>query len=99
MQGEHSKLKCDADAPSEGCAELPWKRLSGKDAARDAMGQGWPFAACLCSGDSGHEPAGPDAGASGFGYFSQEKSGSPGKGETLLKVWALRPNAHLSALA
>ena len=32
------------------------KGLSGMDAARDAMGQGWPFAACPWSGDGTNEP-------------------------------------------
>ena len=39
------------------------KGLSGMDAARAAMGQGWPFAACPWSNDGAREPAagGPDA--------------------------------------
>jgi hypothetical protein len=38
------------------------KGLSGMDAARDAMGQGWPFAACPWSNDGAREPdeVGPD---------------------------------------
>ncbi len=36
--------------------ESPWKGLSGMDAARAAMGQGWPFAACLCNSDGANEP-------------------------------------------
>ena len=43
--------------------ESLWKGLSGMDAARAAMGQGWPFAACPWSGDGAREPdeVGPDA--------------------------------------
>ena len=39
------------------------KGLSGMDAARAAMGQGWPFAACPWSNDGTREPdaVGPDA--------------------------------------
>ena len=39
------------------------KGLSGMDAARAAMGQGWPFAAGLWSSDGAREPdeVGPDA--------------------------------------
>jgi hypothetical protein len=39
------------------------KGLSGMDAARAAMGQGWPFAAAPWSNDGTREPAagGPDA--------------------------------------
>ena len=39
------------------------KGLSGMDAARAAMGQGWPFAACPWSNDGAREPdeVGPDA--------------------------------------
>jgi hypothetical protein len=36
--------------------ESPWKGLSGMDAARAAMCQGWPFAACLWNGDGANEP-------------------------------------------
>ena len=36
--------------------ESPWKGLSGMDAARAAMGQGWPFAACPWNGDGANEP-------------------------------------------
>ena len=32
------------------------KGLSGMDAAKDAMGQGWPFAACPWSNDGAKEP-------------------------------------------
>jgi len=41
------------------------------DAARAAMGQGWPFAAGPWSNDGVREPAagGPDGGASLFGSF------------------------------
>jgi len=43
--------------------ESLWKGLSGMDAARAAMGQGWPFAACPWSNDGAREPdeVGPDA--------------------------------------
>ncbi len=39
------------------------KGLSGMDAARAAMGQGWPFAASPWSNDGAREPdeVGPDA--------------------------------------
>ena len=39
------------------------KGLSGMDAARAAMGQGWPFAACPWSNDGAREPdeVGPNA--------------------------------------
>jgi hypothetical protein len=39
------------------------KGLSGMDAARAAMGQGWPFTACPWSNDGAREPdaVGPDA--------------------------------------
>ncbi len=36
--------------------ESSWKRLSGMDAARAAMGHGWPFAAGLWNGDGVSEP-------------------------------------------
>ena len=36
--------------------ESLWKRLSGMDAARAAMGHGWPFAAGLWNGDGVSEP-------------------------------------------
>jgi hypothetical protein len=38
------------------------KGLSGMDAARAAMGQGWPFAACPWNDDGAREPdeVGPD---------------------------------------
>ena len=36
--------------------ESLWKGLSGMDAARAAMGQGWPFAACPWNGDGANEP-------------------------------------------
>jgi hypothetical protein len=56
--------------------ESPWKGLSDMDAARAAMGQGWPFAACPWSGDGAREPrrsrAGApssDAGVCFFAYF------------------------------
>jgi len=47
------------------------KGLSGMDAARAAMGQGWPFAACPWNDDGAREPdeVGPYAGASLFAYF------------------------------
>ena len=50
-------------APSEGRAESLRKGLSGMDAARAAMGQGWPFAAGPWSNDGAREPdeVGPDA--------------------------------------
>ncbi|MDM8350501.1 hypothetical protein P8H27_16625 [Pseudomonas sp. sp1636] len=50
-------------APSEGRVESLRKGLSGMDAARAAMGQGWPFAACPWSNDGARVPAagGPDA--------------------------------------
>ena len=38
--------------------ESPWKGLSGMDAARAAMGQGWPFAACPWNGDGAKRTAG-----------------------------------------
>ena len=48
---------------SGGRAESLWKGLSGMDAARAAMGQGWPFAAGPWSNDGAREPdeVGPDA--------------------------------------
>ena len=52
--------------------ESSWKGLSGMDAARDAMGQGWPFAACPWSDDGVREPRrrrGRMSGASPFGSF------------------------------
>ena len=51
------------NAPSGGRAESLWKGLSGMDAARAAMGQGWPFAACPWNDDGAREPdeVGPDA--------------------------------------
>jgi hypothetical protein len=39
-----------------GRTESSWKRLSDMDVARAAMGQGWPFAACLWNGDGVSEP-------------------------------------------
>ena len=44
------------------------KGLSGMDAARAAMGQGWPFAACPWSNDGKREPdeVGPDARGKNF---------------------------------
>ena len=36
--------------------ESPWKGLSGMDAAKAAMGQGWPIAACPWNGDGANEP-------------------------------------------
>jgi hypothetical protein len=47
------------------------KGLSGMDAARAAMGQGWPFAAGLLSNDEAREPtkSGRMQGARPFGYF------------------------------
>ncbi|MCY1300810.1 hypothetical protein D9M70_503930 [compost metagenome] len=61
------------------------KGLSGMDAARAAMGQGWPFAAGPWSGDGANEPgAKRRAGCRGgllFGYFflaRQEKVTRPG---------------------
>ncbi len=36
--------------------ESPCKGLSGMDAARAVMGQGWPFTACPWSGDGAREP-------------------------------------------
>jgi hypothetical protein len=44
------------DAQVPGRVESPRKGLSGMDAARAAMGQGWPFAACPWSGDGMREP-------------------------------------------
>ena len=65
---------------SGGRAQVAWKGLSGMDAARAAMGQGWPFAACPWSGDGARVPfAQRRAGCRGgllFGYFflaTQEK--------------------------
>ena len=51
------------NAPSEGRVESLRKGLSGMDAARATMGQGWPFAACPWSNDGKREPdeVGPDA--------------------------------------
>ncbi len=40
------EFQTQTSAPSEGRMESSWRGLSGKDAARVAMGQGWPFAAC-----------------------------------------------------
>ena len=53
----------DANAPSGGRVESLRKGLSGMDAARVAMGQGWPFAAGPWSNDGAREPdeVGPDA--------------------------------------
>ena len=51
------------NAPSVGRVASLRKGLSGMDAARAAMGQGWPFAACPWSNDGAREPdeVGPDA--------------------------------------
>ncbi|PAU60998.1 hypothetical protein BZL42_09230 [Pseudomonas indica] len=38
------KRWANADAPSGGRAESSCRGLSGMDAARAAIGQGWPFA-------------------------------------------------------
>lgn len=50
------------NAPSGGRVESLCKGLSGMDAARAAMGQGWPFAACPWNDDGAREPdeVGPD---------------------------------------
>ena len=50
------------NAPSGGRVESLCKGLSGMDAARAAMGQGWPFAACPWSNEGTREPdeVGPD---------------------------------------
>ena len=42
--------------PSGGRVEFLCKGLSGMDAARAAMGQGWPFAACPWNRDGAREP-------------------------------------------
>ena len=52
--------------------ESLWKGLSGMDAARAAMGQGWPFAACPWSNDGTREVERSEThmqGARPFGYF------------------------------
>ena len=51
------------NAPSGGRVESLCKGLSGMDAARAAMGQGWPFAACPWNNDGARGPdeVGPDA--------------------------------------
>ena len=36
--------------------ESSWKGLSGMDAARATMGQGWPFDACPWNDDGANEP-------------------------------------------
>ena len=36
--------------------ESSWRGLSGMEAARAAMGQGWPFVACPRSDDGAREP-------------------------------------------
>ncbi|KQO41039.1 hypothetical protein ASF15_21265 [Pseudomonas sp. Leaf83] len=46
------------------------KGLSGMDAARAAMGQGWPFAACPWNDDGAREPdeVGPDGRGTDCGF-------------------------------
>jgi hypothetical protein len=56
-------IRARTNAPSAGRVESLRKGLSGMDAARAAMGQGWPFAAGPWSNDGAREPdeVGPDA--------------------------------------
>ena len=67
------------------------KGLSGMDAARAAMGQGWPFAACPWINDGAREPAagGPDARGKTFWLLlgqlpkvSRRKGGTGQQGNT-----------------
>ena len=74
-------------SPSGGRVESPCKGLSGMDAARAAMGQGWPFAACPWSGDGAREPRrsrGRMAGCVSLLTFfcTSKESESPVRGET-----------------
>jgi hypothetical protein len=60
------------NAPSGGRVESLRKGLSGMDAARAAMGQGWPFAACHWSNDGTREVERSETrmqGARLFAYF------------------------------
>jgi hypothetical protein len=60
------------NAPSEGRVESLRKGLSGMDAARAAMGQGWPFAAGPWSNDGMREVERSETrmqGARLFAYF------------------------------
>ena len=71
--------------------ESPWKGLSGMDAARAAMGQGWPFAACLWNGDGANEPgAKRRAGCRGKAFLvtfsASGKSDSPSRAKPELNA-------------
>jgi len=78
-------------SPSVGRVESPWKGLSGMDAARATMGQGWPFVACHWSGDGAREPRrsrGRMVGCPSLWLLSlgqARESDSPVRGETKTK--------------
>ena len=68
------------------------KGLSGMDAARAAMGQGWPFAACPWSNDGAREPdaVGPDARGKTFWLLlGQLPKVTRRKGGTVRPGWRL----------
>ena len=68
---------------SGGRAQVAWKGLSGMDAARAAMGQGWPFAAGPWSVTGAREPRRSRGRMEGqaflLTFFAFEKSESPCK--------------------
>ncbi len=74
-------------SPSGGRAQSSWSGLSGMDAARAAMGQGWPFAACPRSDDGAREPRRSRGRMMGWPSFwllflgQTRKSNSPERGE------------------
>ena len=88
-QGSHETIRQRKTPPSGGRTESLRKGLSGMDAARAPMGQGWPFGAGPWSNDGVREPRrrrGRMSGASPFGSFwgdCQKEPAQQGGTETL----------------
>ncbi len=74
---------------SGGRAQVAWKGLSGMDAARAAMGQGWPFAAGPWNVTGAREPRRSRGRMQGqaflLTFFAFEKSESPSRAKPMLR--------------
>ena len=72
---------------SEGRAQVAWKGLSGMDAARAVMGQGWPFAAGPWNVTGAREPRRSRGRMQGqaflLTFFAFEKSESPSRAKPM----------------
>ncbi len=78
---------------SEGRAQVAWKGLSGMDAARAALGHGWPVAAGPWNVTGAREPRRSRGRMQGqaflLTFFAFEKSESPSRAKPLLSATSL----------